>query len=89
MQMPRAGCRSWCAAAGDFAYIGADEAAAHGWMVAARADGPGSAMLARLMAVETGRSVLRAANPGKPDMELTRANGTILRAVEVFVGRAV
>ena len=41
------------------------------------------------MAVENGRSVPRAANPGRPDMEVTRANETTIRAVVVFVGRAV
>ena len=57
--------------------------------MAVRADGPGSATLVRLMAVENGRSVLRAANPGRPDMEVTRVNETTIRAVVVFVGRAV
>ena len=52
-------------------------------------DGPGSAMLVRPMAVESGRSVPRAANPGRPDMEGIRANETMMRAVVAFVGRAV
>ena len=43
----------------------------------------------RLMAVENGRSVLRAANPGRPGIEGTRTSETIVRAVVVFVGRAV
>ena len=30
-----------------------------------------------------------AANPGRPDMEVTRTNETMIRAVVVFVGRAV
>ena len=51
-------------------------------------DGPGSATLVRLLAVENGRSVLRAANPGRPDIAVTRANETMMRAVVVFVGRA-
>ena len=38
------------------------------------------------MAVESGRSVLRAANSGRPDMEATRANETTIRAVVGFVG---
>ena len=54
-----------------------------------RADGPGGATLVRRMAVANGRSVLRAANPGRPDMEVTSANETTIRAVVVFVGRAV
>ena len=58
-------------------------------MVAVRAEGPGSATLVRRMAVESGRSVLRAANPGRPDMEVTRANETMLRAVAVFIGNEV
>ena len=40
----------------------------------------------RLMAAESGRSVLWAMNPGRPDME---ASETMLRAVMMFVGRAV
>ena len=51
-----------------------------------RADGPGGAMLVRLMAVESGR---RAANPGRPDIEVTHAGESMMRAVAVFVGRAV
>ncbi|MCY4431370.1 MAG: hypothetical protein OXC11_13395 [Rhodospirillales bacterium] len=58
----------------------------HGRIVAVRAHGPGSVTRVRLMAVESGRSVLRAANPGRPDMEVTRANDTMMRAVVVFVG---
>ena len=58
-------------------------------MVAVRAEGPGSATLVRLMAVESGRSVLRAANPGRPGMEVTRVSETMMRAVVVFFGRAV
>ena len=50
-----------------------------------RADGPGSATLVRLMAVENGRSVLRAANPIGPDIAVTRANETMIRGVVVFV----
>ena len=77
------------AAAVGFAYIETDEPVTHGWMVAGWADGPGNAKLVRLMAVESGRSVLPAANPGRPDLEVTRANETMMRAVVVIVGRAV
>ena len=77
------------AAAGDFAYVDPDEPAAHGRIVAVRVDGPGSATLVRLMAVESGRSLVRAADPGRADIEVTRANETMIRAVVVFVGRAV
>lgn len=49
--------------------------------MAVRAAGPGGETLVRLMAVERGRSVPRAADPGRPDMELTRANETMMRAV--------
>ncbi|MCY4591115.1 MAG: hypothetical protein OXE86_11285 [Alphaproteobacteria bacterium] len=62
---------------------------AHGRIVAVRADGPGSATLMRLMAVESGQSGLRAANPGRPGIAVTRANATMMRAVVVFAGRAV
>ena len=57
--------------------------------MAVRADGSGSATLVRLMAVKSDRNVLRAANSGRPDMEVNRANETMLRAVVVFVGRAI
>ena len=70
-------------------YVDPDEPAARGRIVAVRADGPGGAMLVRLMAVESGRSILRAANPGRPGMDVPRANETMFRAVVVFVGRAV
>ena len=43
----------------------------------------------RLMAVRSGRSVLRAASPGRSDMVVTRATETMPRGVVVFVGRAV
>ena len=77
------------AAAGDFAYVDPDESAAHGHIVSMRADEPGSATLVRRIAVESGRSVLRTANPGRPDLEVIRADETVIRAVVVFVGRAV
>jgi len=38
--------------------------------------------------VESGRSVPRAADLGRPDMEVIRANETMIRAVVGFVGRA-
>ena len=50
---------------------------------------PAARALVRLMAVESGRSVLRVANASRPDMEVIRANETMIRAVVVFVGRAV
>ena len=77
------------AAAGDFAYVDPDEPVAHGRIVAVRADSPGSATLVRPMAVESGRSILRAANLGRSDMDEPRANETMMRAVVVFVGRGV
>ena len=70
-------------------YVDPDEPAAHGRIVAVRSHGPGSATLVRLMAVGSDRSVPRAANPSRPDMEGTRANETMMRAVVAFVGRAV
>ena len=76
-------------AAGDFASVDPDDPAAHGRIVAVRAEGPGSAALVRLMAVENGRSVPRAANPSRPDTEVSCANEAMMRAVVVFVGRAV
>ena len=41
------------------------------------------------MAVGSGWSVLRAANPGWPGMAVTRVDETMMRAGVVFVGRAV
>ena len=76
-------------AGGDFTCVDIDEPAAHGRIVAARADGPGGARLVRLMAVESGRSAPRAANPGRRNMEVPRADETMMRAVAVFVGRVV
>ena len=54
------------AAAGDFAYVEPDEPAARGWMVAVRADGPGSATRVRRMAVGSVRNVPRAVAPVGP-----------------------
>ena len=61
---------------------------AHGRIVAVRAAGPGSATRVRRMAVASGRNVVRAAHPGRPGIEATRANETMIRVVVVFVGRA-
>ena len=54
-----------------------------------QADSPGSATRVRLMAVEGGGSVPRAADPGRADIAATRADETMTRAVVVFAGRAV
>ena len=77
--------------AGDYVWIDPDESAADGHIVAVRADGAGRQRDAgvRLMAVESARSVPRAANPGRPDMAAIRANETMIRRVAVFVARAV
>ena len=76
-------------AAGDFASVETDEPAAHGWMVAVRADGPGSATRVRRMAVGSARSVPRATGPRRLDIAVTRADETVMRTVAVLVGRAV
>lgn len=70
-------------------YVDPDEPAAHSRIGKVRADGPGSATLVGLMAVESGRSVLRAANLGFADIAVIRTGETMMRAVAVFVGRAV
>ena len=77
------------AAAGDFANVGPDEPAAHSRIGTVRADGPGRATLVRLLAVKSGRRILRAADPGFPDTAVTRASETMMRTVAVFVGREV
>ena len=41
------------------------------------------------MTVENGRSVPRAANLDRPGIAVTGADETMIRAVVVFVGRAV
>ncbi len=63
--------------AGDYVWVDPDEPAAHGRIVVVRADSPGRATPVRRMAVESGRSVPRAANPGFPDIAVTCANETI------------
>ena len=73
-------------AAGNFAYVGPDESAGHGRIVAVRADCIGRATRVWPMAVESGRSVPRAASLGRLDMEVTHANETMMRAVVAFVG---
>ena len=50
---------------------------------------PHSATLVRLLAVESDRSVPRAANPGWPNVAVIRADEPMMRAVAVFVGREV
>ena len=40
------------------------------------------------MAVGSARRVPRAANPGFPDIAVTRVSETMMRAVVVFVGRS-
>jgi len=54
---------------------------AGGRIAAVRADGPGSTTLVRLLAVESGRRVGRAADAGRPDIVVPRANETMVRAV--------
>ena len=66
------------AAEGGFAYVDPDEPAAHGRIVAAREDSPGSATLVQLITVESDRSLPQAADPGRPDMEVTRADKTMI-----------
>ena len=70
-------------------YVDPDEPAAHSRIGTVRADGPGSATLVGLMVVESGRSVLRAADLGFPDIAMTRAKETMIRGVVVFLWRAV
>ena len=74
---------------GDFAYTEPDEPAVYRRMVAMWADGPGSATRVRPVAFESGWSVLRVANPSFLDIAVVRNGETMIRAVVVFVGRAV
>lgn len=77
------------AAAGDYVWIDPDEPAREGRLVAVWEVGPGSATLVRRMAVEDGRRVLRALNPGWPERPIDQDNETMIRGVVVFVGRGV
>ena len=68
-------------------YVDPDDPAAYDHIAAMRADGPDRATLVRLMAVESDRRVLRAATPSFHDIEVTRADETMMRAVVVLVRR--
>ena len=74
---------------GDHVWIDPDEPARDGRLVAVWADGPGSATLVRRYHVEDGVRVLRAADPGWPDIVLDRDNEIMLRGTVVFGGRGV
>lgn len=74
---------------GHYAWIDPDEPARDGRVVAVWADGPGSATLARVFHVEDGVRVLRAENPGWPDIVLDGDNETMIRGVVVFAGRGI
>ena len=74
---------------GDYVHVDPDEPAAHGRYVAVWADGPGSATIVRLMAVEDGRRILRAMAGGQPDIAIDGDNETMIRGVVVFAGRRV
>ena len=77
-------------AAADFSSADPDELAARCRIVAVRGEGHGSATRVRRMAGENGRRVLlRAANLDRPGIAVTGADETMIRAVVVFVGRAV
>lgn len=77
------------AAAGDFAYVVSDEASGP----RPHRGGAGGRSRQRDVGAAGGRRerpvVPRAANPGRPDMEVSRASKTMMRAVVVFVGRAI
>ena len=73
---------------GDFAYVDPDGQAANGRIAVVRADGPGRATPVWRIAVESSRSVLQAA-ARRPDIAVIRARETMMRAVVMFVGRAV
>ncbi len=75
--------------AGDFVYVDPDEPAVDGRLVAVWEDGPGSATLVRRLAVEDGRRVLRATNPGWPEVAIDRDNETMIRGTVVFAGQKV
>ena len=76
-------------AARDYAYIEPDEPAKDGRNVAMLADGPVRATLVPRLVVEGGGHMQRAANRGRPDMEVACSIETMICGVAVFVGRAV
>ena len=76
-------------AAADFSSADPDELATRRRIVAVWGEGHGSATRVRRMVGENGRRVLRAANLDRPGIAVTGADETMIRAVVVFVGRAV
>ena len=76
-------------AEGHYAWIDPDEPVRDGQLVAVWAEGPGSATLVRSFHVEDGIRVLRAGNPGWPEIVLDRDNETMIRGVVVFAGLGV
>ena len=72
-------------------YVDPDEPVGNGRIVVVRAYGPGRQRDAGAPARRGGRGAACSTrrNPGRPDMEVIRANETMIRAVVVFVGQAV
>ena len=71
---------------GWWAFVDPDEPMAPGLLVAF--DDADGGVSVRLLAVEDGRRVLRAADPGWPDIVVTADNETMIRGTVVVVGRA-
>ena len=76
--------------AGYYVVIDPDESAVDGRLVAVRGqDGPHEGTLVRRLVVEDGRRVLRAANAGWPDIEVTDQNETMILGTAVLGGEAI
>ena len=77
------------AGAGDSASVDPDEPAARGRIVEVRAKGPGGATLVRRLIVEDGGPHAARGEPRPARHGGNPPNETMIRAVVVFVGRAV
>ena len=73
---------------GWWAFVDPDEPMAPGRLVGVDDPETGGVTVRRL-AEEDGRLVLRAADPGWPDIVVTRDNETLIRGTVVLVGAAV
>ena len=72
---------------GRWAFVDPDEPMAPGLLLGVDDPETGKVTVRRLV-VEDGRRILRAADPGWPDIVVTRDNETLIRGTVVLIGRA-
>ncbi|MCY3814174.1 MAG: S24 family peptidase [Gammaproteobacteria bacterium] len=75
--------------AGDYVYVDPEQSAVDGVLVAVRGADPAAGSAVRRLVVENGRRVLRAANAGWPDIEITRDNETMILGTAVMRGETI